>query len=187
MARTNRRTSLCSDEQAHFYVSIFTYDPASIARTVFRTPSNRIVKRISTPTRRKISLVDDKKKKRKKETEEEKFRIPPKSPPKWFTRAILAHCREIIRSESYARKQQRRRSLSSIRFLRSIEGEKTRERVDTREGECTKNPRRFVHAAHLISNPFLSRAKNFTKTSVHISYRDLWNLSWDLSPPEKGW
>ena len=67
------------------------------------------------------------KKKRKKETEEEKFRIPPKSPPKWFTRAILAHRREIIRSESYARKQQRRRSLSSIRFLRSIEGEKTRE------------------------------------------------------------
>lgn len=64
MARTNRRTSLCSDEQAHFYVSIFTYDPASIARTVFRTPSNRIVKRISTPTRRKISLVDDKKKKK---------------------------------------------------------------------------------------------------------------------------
>lgn len=139
-------------------LSIFTYDPASIARTVFHTPSSRIVKRISTPTRRKISLVDDKKKKKKK-TEEEKFRkVRRNDSHAWWGAILATHRHEIVQSESYARKQ-RRRSLSSIRFY-ARSREKRRGRLKTQGGVRSRR--------YLISNPFLSRAKNFTKTNVYI-------------------
>lgn len=142
-------------------LSIFTYDPASIARTVFHTPSSRIVKRISTPTRRKISLVDDKKKKKK----ENRGREISKSPPKWFTRVMGCDFGHTPPRNCPIRKLREKATSSFIiehSFLRSIEGEKTR------EGGWPKTQGGVRSRRYLISNPFLSRAKNFTKTNVYI-------------------
>lgn len=159
-------------------LSIFTYDPASIARTVFHTPSSRIVKRISTPTRRKISLVDDKKKKKKK-TEEEKFRkVRRNDSHAWWGAILATHRHEIVQSESYARKQ-RRRSLSSIRFY-ARSREKRRGRLG---GQKPKEV--FVHAATSSPTPSF-HGPRISPRRTYISYRDLWNLSWDLSPRERG-
>lgn len=156
-------------------LSIFTYDPASIARTVFHTPSSRIVKRISTPTRRKISLVDDKKKKKK----ENRGREISKSPPKWFTRVMGCDFGHTPPRNCPIRKLREKATSSFIiehSFLRSVEGEKTRE---------AKNPRRcsFTPLPHLQPLPFTGQEFHQDERIYPIG---IFGIYHETSPHAKG-
>lgn len=159
-------------------LSIFTYDPASIARTVFHTPSSRIVKRISTPTRRKISLVDDKKKKKKRKQRKRNFE---KS-------AEMIHTRDGVRfwphTATKLSNQKVTRESSVVVHYRAFVFTLDRGRKDE-GGWVAKNSRRcsFTPLPHLQPLPFTGQEFHQDERIYPIG---IFGIYHETSPHAKG-